>query len=299
MKTLLTKALKPQVQTLNSVFKHPGTKRHQGDVDPFVTHDWSMKLTAKKLYGAVADISTSSKVGGHFHKILSAEQCKAALTPVTTHDGKKQYTGAPELGRIGGNLYDAQFESDGVERYLNDAILDIAKAREVFAGGLYIMDQIRCLLDEGSPKGASLLRIGGRPCSFGMVRFMQDGAEIGWHTDCPFWDHPHLLETQQIESVISIVIPLSVSDSGGETIISPVRLSSLQYDAHRLSGSHSYAIDEAILPAQKVTLRGGVGDVLLFEACYPHRVTKVSGATRYTLSGFIGVCRDGRIVLFS
>jgi hypothetical protein len=299
METMLAEALKPQCPTLTSLFRHPGMKPYQDHIDPFISHDWSGKLTAAKLCSAASDIAVGRKVAAQFHKVLPGEECQSALERVKAHEGQTRYAGAPDLGRIGGNLYDAQFAPDGLERYLDEAVHDIGQARDVFSGSLYLMDQIRCLLDEGSAKGAGLLRIGGRPCSFGMVRFMEDGSEIGWHTDCPFWDHPQCLETQQIESVITIVVPLSVPDSGGETIICPVRLSSLQYDANRLSGSHSYAINDAILPTQKVMLRGDVGDVMLFEARYPHRVTQVVGATRYTVSGFIGVCRDGRMVLFS
>jgi hypothetical protein len=110
---------------------------------------------------------------------------------------------------------------------------------------------------------------------------------------------PQDLGVQQIEAQISAVLILSKSTTGGDTIIYPARLSKMQYDARRLPEPHAYAINDTILPAQNVTLRSDVGDLILFEARYPHRVSRVEGGPRYTLSAFIGVCRDGRLRLFS
>lgn len=54
-----------------------------------------------------------------------------------------------------------------------------------------------------------------------------------------------------------------------------------------------------MLPSFGVTLEPRVGDLILWDARYLHGVIAVVGGPRITLSFFIGVCRDGRIVIFS
>jgi hypothetical protein len=256
-------------------------------------------LRAQELYAAVRAIAEGEIVAAHFHTAFTREECAVALEQASRHSAKTRYEGAPELLHIGDSFFETQFGAERLSAYFANALRDIRQSRELFGTSRNPMDLIRALLDEGSPQGANLLRVDGRVCPIGLARIMEADSEIMPHVDSACWDMPQNLGVQQIEVQISAVVILSKPETGGDTIIYPTRLSKMQYDAHRLPEPNAYAIDEAVLPARSVTLRSDVGDLILFEARYPHRVSQVQGAPRYTLSAFIGVCRDGGLVLFS
>lgn len=282
-----------------STFRHPGSRPYAEDYDPFVRHDWTRGLRARELYDAVRDIAEGRIAAAHFHGAFTREECTGALQRASGHSSKTRYEGAPELLHIGDSFFETQFGAERLSAYFANALRDIRQSRELFGTSRNPMDLIRALLDEGSPRGANLLRVDGKVCPIGLARIMETDSEIMPHIDSACWDMPQDLMVQQIEAQISAVVILSKPETGGDTIIYPSRLSKMQYDAHRLPEPHAYAIGTAVLPTQTVTLRSDVGDLILFEARYPHRVSRVQGAPRYTLSGFIGVCRDGRLVLFS
>lgn len=282
-----------------STLRHPGTRPYAENHDPFVRHDWTGGLRAPELYDAVRAIAEGELVAAQFHAAFSREECAGALKRASGHSAKTQYEGAPELLHIGDSFFETQFGAEHLSAYFANALRDIRQSRELFGSSRNPMDLIRALLDEASPRGANLLRVGDLVCPIGLARIMEVDSEIMPHIDSACWDMPQDLGVQQIEAQISAVVILSKPDTGGDTIIYPARLSKIQYDAHRLPEPHAYAIDEAVLPTQRVTLRSDVGDLILFEARYPHRVSQVQGAPRYTLSAFIGVCRDERLVLFS
>jgi hypothetical protein len=282
-----------------STLTHFGKCPSSENLDPFVRHNWMCGLRAQELYDAVRAIAEGEIVAAHFHTAFSTEECADALEQASRHSSKTRYEGAPELLHIGDSFFETQFAAERLSAYFANALRDIRQSRELFGINRNPMDLIRALLDEGSPQGANLLRVDGRVCPIGLARIMEADSEIMPHVDSACWDMPQDLGVQQIEAQISVVVILSKPQRGGDTIIYPMRLSKMQYDAHRLPEPHAYAIDEAILPARSVTLRSDVGDVILFEARYPHRVTQVQGTPRYTISGFIGACRDGQLVLFS
>jgi hypothetical protein len=282
-----------------STFPHFGSCPSAENLDLFVRHNWTCGLRAQELYDAVRAIAEGEIVAAHFHTAFSREECAGALEQASRHSAKTRYEGAPELLHIGDSFFETQFGAERLSAYFANALRDIRQSRDLFGTNRNPMDLIRALLDEGSPQGANLLRVDGRVCPIGLARIMEADSEIMPHVDSACWDMPQDLGVQQVEVQISAVVILSKSETGGDTIIYPTRLSKMQYDAHRLPEPHAYAIDEAALPARSVTLRSDVGDLILFEARYPHRVSQVQGAPRYTLSAFIGVCRDDRLVLFS
>jgi hypothetical protein len=279
--------------------RHPGTQPYAENYDPFIRHIRLRGLRAEELYDAVRGIAEGEIAAAHFHNAFTLEECEAALQRASGHSGKSPYEGAPELLHIGDSFFETQFGSDRLDAYFANALRDIRQSRELFGTRRNPMDLIRALLDEGSPHGANLLRVGGRVCPIGLARIMEPDSIIMPHIDSACWDMPGELAVQQIESQVSAVVILSKPEAGGDTVIYPSRLSKMQYDAHRLPEPHAYAVGSAALPMQSVTLFSDVGDLILFEARYPHCVTRVQGTPRYTLSAFIGVCRDGRLVLFS
>lgn len=285
---------------LAALIKHPGQKLHEANTDARVFHDWSGgDLDVSTVNDAVDCISNGEIVGAHFHRAISADVCRKVVEQAQEHPDKTHYDGAPGVGRIQIPIFDIQHLEGGLQKYLNMAPMGLAQTRKMFGGALNPIDLFRILLDEGKSKSCRLLRLLDRPCMAGIFRYMEHGAAIGWHVDSICWDLPDIHQVQQIESQLSIVCVLSEGESGGDTIICPTRLSSLQYDANRLSGDEAYAIDPSFLPRDRVVLKGKVGDILLFESRYPHMVTELSGPPRFTISAFVGVCRDGSRVLFS
>lgn len=283
-----------------TVFHPPPNRVGQENDDSFVNHIYGLGLDAGvTLYGAVRGIAEGKHIAARIHGALTRLECKAAYEKAVNHHARGYYTGAPHVGRIGDSLFETQFSEAGRKAYYDNALRNIAVSRALFGNHRNPMDLIRTLLDEASPMGAGLMRIAGQVCQWGLVRFIEEGAEIKPHTDVAGWDVPDSLETQQIEAQISVLVFLSQATKGGETTIYPVRMSKPQYDANRLPTPDEYAINHAVLPTQSVTIRAEVGDILLFEARYPHRVSRTVGGPRFTVSGFIGVLRDGRIVLFS
>lgn len=282
-----------------SALRHPGSRPYKENHDSFVRHDWTRALRARELYDAVRAIAEGEIAAAHFHGAFTEEECARSLDRASRHSAKTRYEGAPELLHIGESFFETQFGAHRLSAYFANALRDIRQSRELFGTSRNPMDLIRALLDEASPCGANLLRVKGQVCPIGLARIMEPGSEIMPHIDSACWDMPQDLGVQQIEAQISVVVILSKPETGGDTIIYPSRLSKMQYDAHRLPEPHAYAVDAGVLSAQSVTLRSAVGDLIMFEARYPHRVTRVGGLARYTLSGFIGVCRDGRLVLFS
>lgn len=280
-----------------SAFCHPPRPPHQGE-DPFVRHFNERRLQANQFYEVVRAIAEGRYVAAHYHRAFEPEECDAVHRGAVDHRGRSAYEGAPDIGHIGMSLFETSFGEEQREAYFANALRHIEESRAMWGTGRFPLDLIRALLDEASPHGARLLRIDGRVCSAGLVRCQEDGADILAHLDHVGWDVPNSIEAQQIEAQITAVLLLSQGASGGETLIRPVRLGKPQYDAKRLSGRATYAIDDAELPGPLVTLRPQVGDLMLFDARHVHRVNPAQGR-RYSLSFFIGVCRDGHLVIFS
>jgi hypothetical protein len=268
------------------------------DEDTLVRHFHDRRLRANTMYEAVQALAEGKFVAAHFHRAFSPDECDAVHRRAVDHHGRSAYEGAPDIGHIGMSLFETAFGEEQREAYFANALRHIEESRAMWGAGRFPLDLIRALLDEASPMGAHLLRIGGRVCSAGLVRCQEDGANILSHLDHVGWDVPDSIEAQQVEAQITAVLLLSQGATGGETLIRPIRLGKPQYDAKRLTGRTSYAIDDADLAGPLITLTPQVGDLMLFDARHIHRVNAPKGR-RYSLSFFIGVCRDGSLVIFS
>jgi len=281
-----------------SAFSHPRRERYD-ETDPLVRHDYSRRLKATALYDAVRAIAEGEIVAAHHHRVFKEEECAKVYERAAKHHELTPYEGAPDLGHIGMSFFETSFGDAQRTSYFESALGNIDRARALWGDNRFPLDLVRSLLDEASPKGANLLRIDGRVCAAGLIRAQDDGAEIKHHVDHCGWDMTESLEAQQVEAQVSVVILLSKSESGGDTTVYPARLGKHHYDARRLPEPFSYAVDESTLPSLHVTLRPEVGDLMMFDARHLHSVSKVGGGSRLSLSFFIGVCRDGRLVIFS
>jgi len=297
MSTQAMSQLEPGSLAIASIVSHPG-HRPYNDADPFVRHIYDRALYADKLRGTIADLAAGRIIAAHHHGIFDGDECAAAAAKAIRHEELCPYDGADDLDHLGDSLFETGHSAVIDRRYFDGAIASMRRTRELWERGQYPLDLIRAVLDEGSERGANLLRIGGRVCPAGLVR-VQDNAEIAPHVDHAGRDRRDAIETQQIEVQLTGVLMLAESETGGDTTVWPVRLSLPQYDALRLPEPFAYGIDSALLPPLKVTLKPRIGDLMLFDARYVHAVSRTGGKPRVSLSFFVGICRDGRIVIFS
>jgi hypothetical protein len=297
MNTQTVSQPEPPSMAIASIFTHPG-HRPYNDTDPFVRHIHDRALHAEKLRDTIADLAAGRIVAAHHHGLFGRNECAAAAAKAIRHEELCPYDGADNLDHLGDSLFETGHNAVIDRRYFDGAIASMRRTRELWEPGQYPLDLIRAVLDEGSERGANLLRIRGRVCPAGLVR-VQENAEIAPHVDHAGRDRRDAIETQQIEVQLTGVLMLAESETGGDTTVWPVRLSLPQYNALRLPEPLAYGIDVTSLPQLKVTLKPRIGDLMLFDARYVHAVSRTCGTARVSLSFFVGLCRDGRIVVFS
>lgn len=257
-------------------------------------------LNADALAAALNDLAEHRTIATVFKTVLSPDVCAAAVANLQDHHRKETYEGAKQVGRIGKSLYETQFGTEHAQAYWQNAEADRAIVRAVFSPYAAPMDVLQVMCD-GLPgfHGARLLRIAGNPAFVGLLRYLDNGGEILPHTDVAPWDVPGSLECQQVDCQIAANFYLNMPEIGGEVTIYDQRVSKLEYDANRRPAPDRYALTDAFLTGDSVTIKPEVGDLVLFNANLPHRVSATSGETRYTSSSFIGVCRDRSLVFFS
>ena len=257
------------------------------------------KLNAKNLEGALSDLAANRLLAVVFKGAIKQSVCEAAVSRLIDHKDKETYAGAESVGRIGPTLYENQFGFEA--KYWNDAPRIREEVRNIFDPHGSPIDQLQAMCDSlPSFKGANILRVDEQVASVGVMRYLDDGAEILPHTDMASWDMPKSLECQQVDLQVAVNVYLAMPEKGGEVTVYNKRFSKLEYDANRRAAPNEYALREDALPEETVTIRPEVGDLVLFNASLPHRVGATEGTTtRYTMSCFIGICRDRSIAIFS
>jgi hypothetical protein len=170
----------------------------------------------------------------------------------------------------------------------------------MFPPGKYPLDYVRLALDDRWPGKVGRLRLEEGLCGLGLLRFLDDGGEILPHNDKAAADVADSALAQAIDTQIAFNLLVQNAERGGITRVYPRRLSRNEYDANRRPVPDDFALREECLPLNPVVIRPQAGDVYLFDADFPHRVSSCSGLLpRYTLSAFIGVLRNSDLVIFS
>lgn len=257
-------------------------------------------LDPQALSEAISSLAEHRSIAAVFKGAISLDTCETALANLVDHHRREMYEGAAGVGRIGKSLYETQFSAEHDLSYWQNADKDRELVRAVFSPHAAPMDRLQVMCD-GLPEfmGARLLRVGGRPGFVGLLRYLDSGGEILPHTDFASWDVPNSIECQQIDCQIAVNFYLNMPAVGGEVTVYDQRVSKLEYDANRRKAPNRYALEESFLGGNSVTIKPAVGDMVLFNANLPHRVSATSGETRYTSSSFLGVCRDRSLVFFS
>lgn len=259
-------------------------------------------LEPKDLNEALVQLSQGHKLVVVFRGVLDPLTCETAVRCLETHRNKEFYKGDESVGRIGNSLYETQFGEALRDKYWQRADEDRHEARRIFKPFGAPVDALHAMCDELTDfNGAGYLRVDGRVAFAGLVRCVNPGTEIRPHNDCVAWDVPKSLECQQVDCQISANFYLSMPGEGGELTVYNRKLSKLEYDGARRPPPDENFLRQDALPTAELTVRPNAGDLVIFNAGYPHEVTRTAmgGKVRYTCSCFIGVCRDRSIVIFS
>lgn len=187
-----------------------------------------------------------------------------------------------------GTFSEAQKDSETLADYRSRAVDALRAVRECCAPYTSPVDRLRCELDEIWPGGSQLLRHGGAPLVFGMLRVWQDGAHALPHLDILARAAPGVSQAHAFTGQLGVNIFLQVPADDDE---GHVQLWDLDpYSVARLddsvAGTYGYRRD--LLPDPAVSLAPQAGDLVLLRSDRVHAVTPTHHGRRVTLSGFIG-----------
>lgn len=268
--------------------------------DPRLAYYQEGDYTPELVAEAIGRIARGEIAAAIFKRAVSRSVCGQAAARVDAYAHKQRYHGAEGVGRIGSSLYEVQFSRANRVDYFRNAQAELNTSRSMFPPTRYPLDQLRIWLDDYWPGKVGRLRLEDGVSAFGLIRFLDKGGEILPHNDVAAADVEDSLAAQAVDTQIAVNVLFQAANEGGATRVYPKRLSRNEYNANRRPAPDNYALREECLPPNPVVIKPEVGDVYFFDANFPHRVDACSGERpRYTLSGFIGVLRNGDLALFS
>ncbi|MFI5500999.1 hypothetical protein ACIA5E_18225 [Nocardia asteroides] len=191
------------------------------------------------------------------------------------------------VGRIHMPLFDTRSGQDLLAEYHSRALDSILDIRKLFQPFLSPIDKLRLDLEELWPAGASLLRLGGKPCFVGTVRvFPPAVAAFGPHND-EIGRETDAAEAQQFSEQLAANVYLQNGELGGELLLwlrEPTTEESEYIERHE-------GLDPDTIEAPVLEIHPAAGDLILFSARMLHAVRTPQDAHRVNTAAFIGVSR--------
>lgn len=218
-------------------------------------------------------------------RVLDPSEARAAADRVEALQ-LRPYDVEPAFRYLGSPLFESTTES-ARGRYLQDAER-VSRAIRYATSPSCPLDVLLSTIRDAWPEGLRTLRIGGRNATIGIIRTLNQGAEVSAHIDDPVADsgfHPDLLS---IQCTLSALIYLDMPRDGGELRLWPRRLGPGEERAARRADS-AYALDESLVGPPALTIRPEPGEFLIFCASKPHAVTAFERGRRVTVSTFVNV----------
>lgn len=230
----------------------------------------------------------------HIRSFFTEQECRAIVTTLA-EDRMGQYDAAVvgrRIKKLGPAVFD--FYSDGS---VADAYWEQAKEAEQQRARLLAgKDPLQVAMDRiGSAWqcGASPATAGGRLLFAGMIREMIEGA--GLHFDEVERELPDSLDETPL-CQLAFNCYLSVPESGGEVTVFRRRWRPAD-EGHR--DGYWYQ-PHLVSDEPRVTVAPACGDAVFFDPRNYHMVrANEGGGRRVTLSFFIGVSRNGHLLLWS
>lgn len=214
------------------------------------------------------------------------DRCRAVLPRVVEVCERSRYTLTADFQSIGTSIGEAAESAVDERRYLATA----AETRDVirhgvFAGRLSPLDELRLLLDESWPAGATVARHQGRLMLPGIIRRWPAGGHANPHIDQRAIP---LLADQRLRRRIGANIYLEVppAGSGGQVDFWALWTDEDEYASRRRA---DYGLDRDALGEPHWSCEPGQGDLLMFDAARVHGVRRVDRGSRVTAACFVGV----------
>ncbi|WP_167768680.1 2OG-Fe(II) oxygenase [Nocardia sp. CS682] len=191
----------------------------------------------------------------------------------------------PQFRRIGHAFSETSTDA-GRGRYFDEARDNIDRLRDIASPYSYPADDLRLLLDEIWPAGASLLRRNGQAFFAGVARYQLAGVDLEPHTDNVGRNLPSDFDIR-ITRQLSVNVYLDVPERGGELQIWDDYPDEREYRDR--SGDRVYGIDRAAVGDPALVITPRVGDAIFIDPRRVHAVAPSQDRPRITIGLFIGV----------
>ncbi|WP_125778217.1 2OG-Fe(II) oxygenase family protein [Antribacter gilvus] len=199
----------------------------------------------------------------------------------------------PRIAKLGPAAYDAYFDGQLADSYWEHADQATTTRRSLVSGRDPLWTAFDRLESAWGTSRIDCATVGGRQLFAGMIREINKGARM--HFDEVVREFPGVFDEMPLVQ-LAFNCHLAMPETGGEATVFRRRWHP-QDENHRDGYGYSAELVEG---QPNVSLRTEVGDAMLFDPRNYHRVEPATGAgRRVTLSFFIGITADGRLIAWS
>lgn len=178
-------------------------------------------------------------------------------------------------------------EADGSEEYLRRSRSVLRSLREAFLPFANPADVFRAEIDEIWPGGAGLLKYHDQPLVFGMMRSWEAGMSALPHFDIIGEAGPTLRGRFRFTEQFGVNLYLEAPEDGGELHVWDLTFEGVKsWNIPSISGT--YGFDAESLPSPDITIKPGVGDLVIIRSTRLHAVKETTQGRRVSISGFLG-----------
>ncbi len=228
-------------------------------------------------------------------QFATQEECDAMVKALDARQFGFSEMQSPPIGRIG--ITQFSYSKSSPEQYFSDLPRQHDDVEAVFAESFNPVQRILEHLQEVWPHSdvsiASCPKHGNYGA--GIIRHIHEYA--GLHFDyVPIESEGRGFSLENITAQLAWNLHLSAPESGGECVV---------YDRHLqiegpMTDQHKLLVDtDLVNDRQSYQLRPAIGDVMLLNTRNYHEIMRSNKGRRITVSSFVGVQPDGKLVIWS